>query len=97
MAHVGKMFSFSCDTAAALLRAVAVAAEGEDIETPFRPRLSDTDAGDSTATDMQQEIASIFAVRREAQPQRVRDSGQDHRRGRIAGCLLVKRPSQISK
>jgi hypothetical protein len=97
MAHVGKMFSFSCDTAAALMRAVAVVAEGEDIETPFRPRLSDTDAGDATATDMQQEIASILAVRREAQPQRVRDRGQDHGRGRFAGRLLVKRPSSTSK
>lgn len=96
-AHAGKFFTFTRDTAAALLRAVAVAAEGEDIETPCRPRPIGTEAGDATVTDMQNEIAPILAIRREARPQRVRDSGQDHRRGRIAGCLLVKRPSSISK
>jgi hypothetical protein len=91
------MFAFSRDTAAALMRAVAVAAEGEDIETPCRPRLIGTQAGAAIVTDMRKEIATILAVRLEALPQRVRDSGQDHGRGRIAGCLLVNRPSSDTK
>jgi hypothetical protein len=91
------MFAFTCDTATALLRAVAVAAAGEDIETPCGRRLVGTEAGVVAVPDMQKEMATILAVRREAHPQRVRGSGQDHGCGRIAGCLLVKRPSSTSK
>jgi len=89
-AHAGKFFTFTRDTAAALLRAVAVAAEGEDIETPCRPRPIGTDASVAADTGIRKEIATILAIRREARVQRVRDGKHDHRRGRIAGCLLVK-------
>lgn len=66
--HAGKFFTFTRDTAAALLRAVAVAAEGEDIETPCRPRRIGGQAGVAAVTGMQKENATILAIRREARP-----------------------------
>ena len=93
----GNMFGLFRDTAAATLRAVAVVAEGEDIEASYRPRQVGTGADAAIAADMRKDNATTLAERLEALPRYARNCGLDHSGGRIAGRLLGRRPSSDTK
>ena len=93
----GNMFDLFCDTAAATLRAVAIVAEGEDIEASYRPRQIRPGAKAAAAADMRKVNVTALAERLVALPLHARDCGLDHCRGRIARCHLGRRPSLNTK